>query len=330
MTTPSLRLSSVQDVIVGLQRISAILPNGTENVLLSTGILTTIDTAVSELWLPTPICDAFASAFGLTYFEPADRYALTNAAYSALQAAPPIFKFTIGGAASGGETIVIEIPWKAFDLKASYPIFANSTNYFPLRRAANDSQMALGRAFLQEVYLSVDWERDEFNISQAVFKAPMPEPSIVTILPKEGPGDTLIPFPSPQPSVRKLSPGAIAGITIGCLLLVILLICAGWWFWRRRQRANAEAEATSTLPVGEKKDAGDSRPDGMGDMPKDSKDEPRTDLELEARAVAEMYAPHGASEVHYGSPVREVNTEAVEADGTSPIYELPSPIEIRR
>lgn len=319
----------MQDVIVGLQRITSTLPNGTETILLSTGILTTIDTAVSELWLPTPICDAFASAFGLTYFEPADRYALTNAAYTALQAAPPVFRFTIGGAASGGETIEIEIPWKAFDLKASYPIFANSTNYFPLRRAANDSQMALGRAFLQEVYLSVDWERDEFNISQAAFKAPMPEPSIVTILPKEETSDTLIPLPNSQASGRSLSPGAIAGIVIGCLLLVVF-VGAGWWLRQRRQRSRADTEATNTLPVDEKKDTGDSRPDGMGDVPKDSKDQTRTDLELEARAVAEMYAPHGASEVHYGGAVREVNTEAVEADGTSPIYELPSPIEVRR
>lgn len=81
-----------------------------------------------------------------------------------------------------GRTINIDLPHSTFDLQAGYPIFANSTNYFLIRRAANESQYVIGRAFLQEAYLSVDWERSYFNISQAVFAAPMPEPDIVTIL----------------------------------------------------------------------------------------------------------------------------------------------------
>ncbi|KAH4056841.1 hypothetical protein HBH49_037960 [Parastagonospora nodorum] len=115
---PTLRLSAESDIIVGLQGITSTLPNGTTNSLLATGIIATIDTAVSELWLPPSVCDAFALALGLTYFEAADRYVLTNAAHSALLAAPPFFNFTIGVSTSGGDIIIIEIPYAAFDLKA--------------------------------------------------------------------------------------------------------------------------------------------------------------------------------------------------------------------
>lgn len=66
----------------------------------------------------------------------------------------------------------------------------------------------------------------------------------------------------------------------------------------------------------------------------------RTDLELDAGTilemyalegtVTEMYAPHNISEMFYGGMVRQVNTEVVEAEGASPIFELPYPHEVRR
>lgn len=140
-----------------------------------------IDADMPEAWLLPALSDTFATAFELTFHTESEGYVVDDSVHIKLLGSSPVFKFTIGTSATGEETIEIEIPYAAFDLQATYPIFSNATNYFPLRKALDSSQIALGRAFLQEVYMIVDGERDAFNISQAVFKAPMPEPDIVTI-----------------------------------------------------------------------------------------------------------------------------------------------------
>jgi hypothetical protein len=244
---------------------------------------------------------------------------LTDTARSLLQASSPTFSFTIGTAAFGGATITIDIPYAAFDLQAGYPVFGAPTNYFPLRRAANNTQFTLGRAFLQEVYLSVDWERDVFNISQAVFSSPPLAPDIVTIEPKNR-TNTLVPRPGPiKPT--KLSAGAIAGIAIGAVLLISILAGLGWWLYRRKQKAK-DVNAEPTLPVNdEKKSPHELASDGVEKPPM----EPRTNLELEGRTVEELCAPLGHHEMHSPDKQPENVTELVEADSQSPIYELPSP-----
>jgi len=62
----------------------------------------------------------------------------------------PQVTFTVGNTADGGRTTPITLPYAAFDLIANHPIYPNATRYFPLRRAANDTQHTLGRTFLQE------------------------------------------------------------------------------------------------------------------------------------------------------------------------------------
>jgi hypothetical protein len=271
------------------------------------------------------VCDAFATAFGLNYDSSADRYTISASAHNALTASPPNVTFTIGSSASGGATINIEIPYAAFDLKASYPISPNTTLYFPLRRAANDSQYALGRVFMQEIYLTVDWERDVFNISQAVFNSPMPASNIVTI--QSVNSTNLIPTnENNNDSSKKLSAGAIAGIAIGASLVILLLI-GGIWFMRRR-KAKAQTETTESAPVEEKLNHGDGAPEAVDHYAGDTKSgvgEAPTDAEIDGREVPEMYAPmpekksdYSVAELHgHESPIAE-------AEGSPAIYELPT------
>ncbi|KAH8732803.1 aspartic peptidase domain-containing protein [Phaeosphaeriaceae sp. PMI808] len=309
---------STIDTIVGVQSISSKFSNGTSTNLLNTGITATIDTNTQSIWLPRLVCDSFASALGLTYFEAADRYVLTDTVRAALLASAPTFSFAIGTSVSGGETINIDIPYAAFDLQAGYPIFGTRTNYFPLRRAANDSQFSLGRVFLQEVYMSVDWERDIFNISQAVFNSPPLAPDFVTIEPKNR---TNILIPRPLPTNKTLSAGAIAGIVVGALALLALIAGLAWWIYRRKPKAKTDTETSQALPVDEKKGPDDFGPEVADKPPAET----RTNLELEGRMVEEMYAPLGHHEMHDGSKPPEQQTEIVEVDSQSPIYELPSP-----
>lgn len=110
-----------------------------------------------------------------------------------------------------------------FDLEASYPIYPNATSYFPIRRAANDSQYTLGRAFLQEAYVVADYERSNFSIHQVVFDSQAQ--NIVAI---HAPNSTLIDT-SPKKD-QFLSAGAIAGIVIGVVAAVALLGALAWVF----------------------------------------------------------------------------------------------------
>lgn len=79
-----------------------------------------------------------------------DRYLVDNTTHANLTAMNPVLTFTLGNTVTGGNTTTISLPYAAFDLKASYPIYETPTNYFPLRRATDPSQYTLGRVFLQE------------------------------------------------------------------------------------------------------------------------------------------------------------------------------------
>jgi len=135
---------------LGLQAIEATNTFGGVMSLLPSGILTFIDSTVPEIWLPESSCSIFETAFKLTYDEHTDRYLVSEDVHANLTAMNPTLTFTLGNDVVDGETIFIELPYKAFDLTAEFPIYANSTNYFPLRRATDPSMYTLGRTFLQE------------------------------------------------------------------------------------------------------------------------------------------------------------------------------------
>jgi tetrahydromethanopterin S-methyltransferase subunit F len=181
----------------------------------------------------------------------------------------PTFTFTIGtNAVTGGNTTVVQIPYATFDLQASYPMFAKATNYFPIRRADNESQYAIGRVFLQEAYISVDFEFGIFNVSAANWSDA--ELDIVTISAK------LTPLSSTQVGERGLSSGATAGIVIGCVAAVVLLIACFWLKVVKRTRQKERREAMAKGEVDEKV----QRP---------------PDSELTAAGIHELPAKHGRS-----------------------------------
>ena len=127
--------------------------------LLSQPVFAYIDSTVPHIWLPTDACTAFEKAFGLTLDPTTDLYLLTESQHKNLQARNASVRFTLGNSlsAAGSSSVVVELPYAAFDLQVSYPIVSNATHYFPLRRAVNETQYTLGRTFLQEAYLIVDY-----------------------------------------------------------------------------------------------------------------------------------------------------------------------------
>ena len=145
-----------RDLVVGIQSInmvsnlsSAVVP------LLKDGILSFIDSTVPHIWLPLTACQAFERAFGIIFDPVTQLYLVNDSLHSALIAQNAHVTFAIGNIISSEQTVDIILPYASFDLHVGYPIVPNSTRYFPLRRAKNESQYTLGRTFLQEAYVQL-------------------------------------------------------------------------------------------------------------------------------------------------------------------------------
>lgn len=201
-----------------------------------------IDSTVAQLWLPTDICTQFEEAFGLTYDPYTDLYLVNDTIHANLTTLNPTITVKLVNSLQDTSTKYtnIQLPYAAFDLQASYPYYTNATRYFPIRRAANDTQYVLGRTLLQEAYLIVDYERANFTVAQATFPDPLPAAKIITIRPPKD-GET-----NNNSSSSSLSTGAIAGIAVGAFLLLALLGLAAFLLLRKRRRSTRKYELAAT------------------------------------------------------------------------------------
>ena len=125
-------------------------------------------------------------------------------------------------------------------LTVSPPLVLGNTSrrYFPLKRAANDSQYILGRAFLQEAYITVDYERGRFNVSQALWNDNFPAdvrtiPSVASAGGVSDSSSTNTPSDS-NSGPSGLSTGAIAGIAVAGVAFVVILLALFFLLGRNR------------------------------------------------------------------------------------------------
>lgn len=218
--------------------------------LSTTSIFANIDSTLPYLWLPRSTCDQFETAFGLTYDNETELYLVNDTIHSKLISSNPTVTFKLASSGLSGTFQNIEFPYAAFDLQASYPIYENATNYFPIRRAANDTQYTLGRAFLQEAYIIANYERNNFTVAQANFSATMPNSNIVSII---SPGYNISGnSTNNENSVvehHNLSAGAIAGIAVGAVAGLALII-VGLVLYLRNRRRRGKGQAIPTTDPG--------------------------------------------------------------------------------
>ena len=210
--------------------------NWTSNPLtlqdVSEAELHSIDSSTPYLWLPEYVCDSFAQAFNLTYDDNLQLYLFGDdgATLNDLRSQNITITFSIAESPGSSNAVDISLPYAAFDLALSFPypgldanVTSGSTNYFPLRRAANYTQYTIGRSFLQEAYLTVDYERNNFSVSQATFA----EDSLTNIklVPITRPANSNFTGPAGfTDESTGLSTGAEAGIGVGAAALVISFI----------------------------------------------------------------------------------------------------------
>jgi hypothetical protein len=228
-----------RDLVVAVQSIS--FTGHSQAVLLSDPVYAFIDSTDPNIWLPAAACAKFEEAFGIALDNATGLYLVNDTQHAALLAEDAEVTFRLGDGLTGGASAAITFPYSAFALTATYPLVGNSSYYFPLKQAMDQSQYTLGRVFLQEAYLTVDYERGNFSVSQCTWDIEA-EPDIATIHSladsddSSDPGDRTDATPPETPSDPKLFKGAIAGIVVASLIGLTLLAVAIWWYVRKRSR----------------------------------------------------------------------------------------------
>ncbi|EXK23969.1 hypothetical protein FOMG_19283 [Fusarium oxysporum f. sp. melonis 26406] len=259
-----------RDLIVALQAIT--YSGADEAQFLASPIHIYIDSTDPNIWLPGHAVDAFESAFDLTLDNSTGLYLVNDSHHAKLLASNAEVAFRLSDVLDGGSTVTITLPYHAFDLKAEYPLVDTASYYFPLKCATNESQYTLGRVFLQEAYLTADYERGVFNISQCAWVDGAKE-HVVTITSKDSDGDPDTDVSSsgggggeddstPQSSTNPLSSGAIAGIVVGVAVTLALTALAAYIFLIRRNSPGSDGSrqrgTLTTATSIEKEDAPES------------------------------------------------------------------------
>jgi hypothetical protein len=226
-------------LVVGVQ---SILYRPSQNVEANTFSFTTggfsaiIDSTLPHLVLPNDICDKFAQRFGLQLDRTTGLYTVNASAHDFNLQQNATVSFKIGsGPDNSPKFTTITLPYAAFDLQAGFPIYENATSYFPLRKSGTGSSV-LGRTFLQEAYIIVDYQRANFTVAPAYFSDPMPTENLITIYNTTYVPPTL----SGKPGGGGISAGAIAGIVIGIVAVFLILGLGAFFYWRKRRNAKAK------------------------------------------------------------------------------------------
>jgi len=192
-----------------------------------------IDSTTPYLWLPESICVQFEKAFGLTYDEKFQLYTFgkNSSQHETLVNWNMTFQFTIADTSASDRTVVLSFPYKTFDLQLVYPFTGvNATdgpvNYFPLRKAKDSTQYTIGRSFLQESFLMVDYERHNFSLYQANFPKDPLNPNNIDLRDITRPRNSTMAGPriTQKPLMGK---GEIAGIAVGALVAAVLIVVIG-------------------------------------------------------------------------------------------------------
>ncbi|QSZ32113.1 hypothetical protein DSL72_001682 [Monilinia vaccinii-corymbosi] len=232
------------DLTIDINKIAITSSGGKSQVISSpsSSFPAFIDSSIPYLYLPTSICHEFEEALGLTYDPESELYILNDVQYTTLVAKNVSVIFTLTNSTSKAMAN-ITLPYAAFDWWANYPLVQNATRYFPLKRAADSSQITLGRAFLQEAYLIADYERSKFSIHQRNWSTFYPASNPTTILPLDPP------LPIHPSSKAKLSTPAIAAIILAILAPLALTLCLTMIILRRahqRKQAPGRSNIFST------------------------------------------------------------------------------------
>ena len=230
---------SYRPMLLGIEKITS----GSVE-LLEAPIITALNSLVSQMWFPISACQRFESAFGLVWNAANELYLVNETQHLALLAQNPNITFVLSTGSGGPKDQLIDItlPYAAFDLTAKSPYAGlnQAVYYFPLKRAANDTQYTLGRTFLQEAYMIADYERGALSLFPAVFPDSSVKRHLVPILP--------VVDITPADPHSGLSRTAVIGIVAGGIVILIL-VAAGTFVRIRCNRHEKKRKAVLEVPI---------------------------------------------------------------------------------
>ncbi|RDW66360.1 hypothetical protein BP6252_09995 [Coleophoma cylindrospora] len=164
-------------ISVNLKNLSIDGISSAEN-LLSEGVVATFDSSASFLSLPSKTCDVLGSLLGLQLDQRSGIYTYNSSMYKELQASKPNMTFSFSNMGKKHVQTNITLSYQSLAFLGNPPVFTVPTWFFPMKVAKNESQAILGRAFFQEAYAIIDYDRNNFTIGQATFSN---ESNIITI-----------------------------------------------------------------------------------------------------------------------------------------------------
>lgn len=250
-------IGGANDLVVQVQSITWTGSDQKEGEgLLPTPITAYIDSALPYIWLPKEACILFELSFDLEWDEGSKLYLVNDSLHTTLKQRNPTVTFNLGGMTGGSTTNVnITLPYSAFDLTASFPLVQNATRYFPLKRAADPTQFAIGRTFLQEAYVIADYERRNFSVSPCRWENEA-KPEIISTF---SPTYNLTPATQPgssnstgSGSKKSTNTGAIAGGVVGGIATIAVFTFLIWFcYWkpRREQHYTTEGEKAEKVSL---------------------------------------------------------------------------------
>jgi hypothetical protein len=128
-----------------------------------------LDFSRPYLQLPTEACRRLENAFGIKWSNDSGLYTIDDVKHNELVARNVSLSFTIHGE-SGIQDFVV--PYKSLVLTATFPKVTQTMRYFALQRSPLSTYGYLGRAFLQETYITAVFDDPRglyFNLSQAQY-----------------------------------------------------------------------------------------------------------------------------------------------------------------
>ena len=310
---------SFRDIVVTIRSITSSTSSG-NTTLLTTPIFSFIDSSVAEIWLPVAACQAFENAFGLTLDQATGLYLLNSSTHENLLNLNPNITFTLADQKTGGSTVDLVLPYASFDLNVTAPVLPNRTSfYFPLKQTSDDTQYVLGRTFLQEAYVTADYNSRTFNVSQCIFDdtASAQVVAIPSNLANSTSGGSSASNPGSgtgSGAHKKLSGAAIAGIIIGALVGLLLLAALIFLLLRHRRRS--------------KRDARPSTPVVEIDAGKRIEPAESTAYSAKAAALTSEVSGHDAKVEIQGNPImhpQELEAEVPMAGGRTPSSRVSGP-----
>jgi hypothetical protein len=206
-------------------------------VNVEAGMTVNIDPVTPQIWLPQSACDAFERAFRLQWDDNASLYFVNQSTHDWLLQTNQSVMFSLSSSRSNSVVQNYTLPYRTvFDLNITYPYVDSWSYYFPLKRGSRPNQYVLGRAFLQETHISVDYDGGYFNLSQATPGSD--QKNFVAITPK----------PDVPNRSSRLAPGVYVGIGAGASIFVIAvgLLALSWTkkWWPFKKATSQKASKT--------------------------------------------------------------------------------------